>query len=62
MMAKNKMIAVLILVGLIIYPFQVAFMNIEGNGGIGQAIAMTVVIVGAVIAIFLFNKETEEGY
>lgn len=61
-MAKNKMIAVLILVGLIIYPFQVAFMNIEGNGGIGQAIAMTVVIVGAVIAIFLFNKETEEGY
>jgi len=60
-MKKNKLIALGIIVFLFTVPFHFAYNNIEGSGGIVQALSMTVVIVGAVVAILMFNKDTGEG-
>ena len=61
-MKKNKLIALIIIAFLFTVPFYYGYLHIEGDGGIIQAIAMTVCIIGAVVAILLFNKDTEEAH
>ncbi|MCO6499280.1 MAG: hypothetical protein J5I47_02765 [Vicingus serpentipes] len=57
-MSKNKWIAVAIIAVLFTVPFYYAYLNIQGHGGIVQALAMTVIIIAAIVAIILFNKST----
>jgi len=60
-MKKNKLIALGIIVFLFTFPFHYGYLNIEGNGGVVQALSMAVLIIGAVVAILMFNKDTGEG-
>jgi energy-converting hydrogenase Eha subunit C len=60
-MKKNKIIALAIIAFLILVPFQWAYFDITVESQFIQAIAMAIVIIGAVIAIFMFNKDTGES-
>lgn len=55
-MKKNKIIALAILAFIIIVPFQWAYINFTVESQLLQAIMMAVVIIGAAVAIFIFNK------
>ena len=55
-MAKNKLIALGILAVLVVTFFQWAFIDFSVESQFLQAISMTIVIIGAVIAVILFNK------
>ena len=61
-MSKNKWIAVAIIAVLFTVPFHLAYLKIEGHGGIVQALAMSVVIIAAIVAIIIFNKDTGEAH
>ena len=61
-MSKNKLIAIAIIIFLFTFPFYYGYLHIEGNGGIVQALAMSVVIIGAVAAIIIFNKDTGDAH
>lgn len=61
-MSKNKMIAVGIIIFLFAVPFHWAYMDIQGDGGFVQALAMTVIIIASIVAIIMFNKKTEETH
>ncbi|MBW6483907.1 MAG: hypothetical protein K0B10_12725 [Vicingaceae bacterium] len=43
-------------------PFHYAYIAIEKDGGIVQALSMTLIIIGAIIAIVLFNSDSEEAH
>jgi energy-converting hydrogenase Eha subunit C len=60
-MKRNKIIALAIIAFLIIVPFQWAYFDITVDSQLVQAITMAIVILGAVIAIFMFNKDTGES-
>ena len=60
-MKKNKIIALAIIAFLILVPCQWAYFDITVESQFIQAIAMAIVIIGAVIAIFMFNKDTGES-
>ena len=60
-MKKNKIIALAIIAFLILVPFQWAYFEITMDSQLIQAITMAIVIIGAVIAIFIFNKDTGES-
>lgn len=55
-MKKNKIIALAILAFLILVPFQWAYIDFSVESQLLQALMMAVVIIGAVVAIFIFNK------
>ena len=61
-MSKNKIIATAIILFLFIVPFHFGYMEIEGNGGIVQALSMGFIIITAVIAVIIFNKDTGEAH
>jgi hypothetical protein len=61
-MKKNRLIAVAIVVVLALLPFQPAYMNLSVEGELLQVFMMTVVIVGSVIAILMYNKDTGENH
>ena len=61
-MSKNKLIAIAITVFLFTLPFYYGYLHIEGNGGVVQALAMAVVIIGAVAAIIIFNRDTGDAH
>ena len=60
-MKKNRLIAVAIVVALLL-PFQLAYMNLSVDGELLQAFMMSVVIIGAVVAIIMYNKATGESH
>lgn len=55
-MAKNKLIALGILAVLVVTFFQWAFIDFSVESQLLQVISMAIVIIGAVVAIMLFNK------
>jgi hypothetical protein len=55
-MNKNKLIALAILVVLLIYPFQEAFISFTVESQLLQSLMMALVIIGSIVAILLFNK------
>jgi len=61
-MKKNKLIALAIIAFLFTAPFHYAYIAIEKDGGIVQALSMTLIIIGAIIAIVLFNSDSEEAH
>ena len=60
-MKKNKIVALAIIAFLILVPFQWAYFDITIKTQFSQAIAMAVVIIGAIIAILIFNKKSNEA-
>lgn len=58
-MKKNKLIALAIIAFMFTIPFHYAYIAIEKEGGIVQALSMAFLIIGVVIAIALFNEEPE---
>lgn len=61
-MKKNKIIALAIIAFLFTFPFHYGYLNMEGNGGIVQALSMAVLIIGTVVAILMFNKDTGDAH
>ncbi len=55
-MNKSKLIALGILLVLIFTAFQTAYISFSVESQLLQALSMAVVIIGAVIAIVMFNK------
>ncbi len=60
-MNKKKLIAIAIIVFLILVPFQSAYINLSVENELIQVLSMTLVVLAAVYAIFLFNKGSEES-
>ncbi|MCB9360195.1 MAG: hypothetical protein H6587_01550 [Flavobacteriales bacterium] len=60
-MKKNRLIAVAIVVVLALLPFQPAYMNLSVEGELLQVFMMTVVILGSIVAILMYNKDTGES-
>lgn len=60
-MSKNKIIALAIIAFLILVPFHFAYIDFSIESQFLQSIMMTLVIIGAIIAIVLFNKDTEKS-
>lgn len=61
-MSKNKLIALLIVVVIFALPFQTSFMYVEHGDYLVQALTMAVTIIGIVVAILMFNKDTGEAH
>ncbi len=59
-MNKKKLIALAIVVFLILLPFRMAFINFTLESELIQVFAMTIVVLGSVVAILLFNQGAEE--
>ena len=59
-MKKNKIVALAIIAFLILVPFQWAYFDITVKSQLVQAITMAIVIIGAVVAILIFNKKSDE--
>ena len=57
-MNKNKLIALAIILFLVFVPFQWAYIDFTVESQLSQVLTMAMVIIGSVIAILLFNKET----
>ncbi len=55
-MAKNKIIALVILAVLVVSFFQWAFIDFSVESQFLQVISMAIVIIGSAVAIMLFNK------
>jgi hypothetical protein len=55
-MAKSKLIALGILAVIALTFFQWAFIDFSVETQLTQALSMAVVIIGSVIAVFMFNK------
>ena len=55
-MAKSKLIALGILAVLVVTFFQWAFIDFSVESQLLQVISMAIVIIGAVVAIMLFNE------
>jgi len=55
-MSKNKLIALAIIAFLILVPFQWAFIDFTVESQLVQSLTMAVVIIGAIVAILMFNK------
>lgn len=60
-MGKNKLIALAIIIVLILVPFQWAFIDFDVESRLLQVISMTVVVIGSIIAILMFNKKEPGG-
>ncbi|GAB4252102.1 MAG: hypothetical protein Kow0079_06610 [Vicingaceae bacterium] len=60
-MAKNKLIAVLILVVIFLLPFQYAYNEFTTESAVLQVFCMTITIIGSIYAILLFNKGSNQN-
>ncbi|MGE0561756.1 MAG: hypothetical protein AB7O47_08065 [Flavobacteriales bacterium] len=60
-MNKKKLIAVAIVAFLLLVPFQAAYISFDTSSQLLQVLSMTLVIIGAVYAVFLYNKGAEES-
>lgn len=60
-MNKNKLIALAIIVFLVLLPFRAAYINFTTESELIQVLCMTLVVLGAVYAIFLYNKGAEQS-
>jgi uncharacterized membrane protein len=60
-MKKNRLIAVAIVAVLALLPFQTGFINFSVESELLQVFSMTLVILGSVVAILLYNKDTGES-
>lgn len=58
-MAKNKLIAIAIILFLIFVPFQWAFIDFSVESQVSQVLTMALCIIGSIIAILMFNKKTD---
>jgi len=61
-MSKNKLIAVAIVIILIVLPFQSAYIYFSEESQVLQVLSMAVVIIGSIIAILMYNKDTGESH
>lgn len=59
-MSKNKLIAITIIAVLLFLPFQWAYIDFSTESQLIQVLCMAVVIIGAIVAILMFNKKTGE--
>ena len=55
-MNKTKLIALAIIAVLIFVPFQWAYIDFSVESQLTQVLTMAMVIIGSMIAIFMFNK------
>ena len=55
-MKRNKLIGFIIIALMFTFPFHYTYIEIEGYGGIGQALSMTVMIIGVVVGIIMINN------
>lgn len=60
-MNKNKLIALAIILFLVFVPFQWAYIDFSVGSQLAQVLCMAVVIIGAVIAVLMFNKKTGDS-
>lgn len=60
-MNKKKLIAVAIVAFLLLVPFQTAYISFSVESSLLQVLTMTLVVLGAVYAVFLFNQGAEES-
>jgi hypothetical protein len=61
-MNKNKIIATAVILFLFLVPFHWGYLTLENEGGIVSALCMGFIIITAVIAIMVFNKNTGESH
>lgn len=60
-MNKNKLIALAIILFLILVPFHFAYIDFTIESQVSQVLTMTIVIIGSIVAILMFNKKTDDG-
>ena len=61
-MKKNRLMGFIIIAVMFTLPFHYTYIDIEGYGGIGQALSMTVMIIGTVVGIIMVNNSSEEAH
>ena len=61
-MKKNRLIAVAITLILALIPFQPAYMNLSVESELLQVFSMALVIIGSIVAVLLYNKDTGESH
>lgn len=61
-MKKNRLIAIAIIVVLALLPFQTGFMNFTVESELLQVFSMAIVIIGSIVAIYMYNKDTGESH
>ncbi len=61
-MKKNRLIGFILIALMFTLPFHYTYINIEGYGGIGQALSMAVLIIGVVVGIIMINNSSEEAH
>ena len=61
-MKKNRLIGFIIIALMFTFPFHYTYIDIEGYGGIGQALSMAVLIIGVVVGIVMINNSSEEAH
>ena len=59
-MNKKKLIALAIVVVLILLPFRTTYITLSMDSHFLQAISMAVLIIGAIVAIMMYNQGSEE--
>ena len=60
-MNKKKLIAVAIVLFLLLVPFQTAFISFTTEDALLQVLSMTLVILGSIYAVYLYNQGAEES-
>jgi len=59
-MNKKKLIALAIVVFIVLLPFRAAYITFSLETQFLQVISMTVLIIGAIVAIMMYNQGSEE--
>ncbi len=60
-MNKNKLIALVIIAIIILLPFRSAYITFTVESRLLQSLSMAVTIIGACIAIIMYNKGAEQS-
>ena len=60
-MAKNKLIALGIITVITFTVFQWGFIDFSVQTEFMQALSMATVIIGSIVAIFMFNKDSSSS-
>ena len=61
-MKKNRLIGFIIIAVMFTFPFHYTYIDIQGYGGIVQALSMAVLIIGVVVGIIMINNSSEEAH
>lgn len=59
-MNKKKLIALAIVVFIVLLPFRATYITFSLETQFLQVISMTVLIIGAIVAIMMYNQGSEE--